>query len=550
MAKKIFSTFAAILVTSLLVSCGGGGGGGGAGGEATPPPIAVTPVMYSISGNFTGLPVGAQASLQNNGIDTVAITANGNFTFPTKLNLNATYAVTISTQPTNYTCTVTLGSGAISSNVTNVAVSCVSNIPYISVNTNITSDTYPSTYNTVATNINSDICNIDGATVSYPKSWNGAHTLPTVTGAPLNGSFLKAVIVKDILPDGSLPTNCNNPTNIAEFDRTVARLKLLNTDIIQITQWHWAMINSDGSYTITGDTYGSLSDSELTSYIQAAHSVGIKVMMSNQIQGFVNSAGINISTPEGNSQNWGLWFTAFQAYMINRATVFQSLGVDYWEMGCSACVYGDNGDGSVGAQQLFSTVYPTIFNQVAALYRGKKYISTQGWMTSLPNYINGMDLLIAGIWTNKNYTSADESAITVEALKSDYIASGSISSLSSWAQLGKPIMFSVGIQSRNNVLSLPGSIEETMCTNSLGSIIFSTPCIQTQTTPDFGLQAIIIEAQLETLSAANLPAGSMVVVSDYWQTDFMSANGPTFPDIAYSIRNKPAEGIVKQWFAK
>jgi len=67
--------------------------------------------------------------------------------------------------------------------------------------------------------------------------------------------------------------------------------------------------------------------------------------------------------------------------------------------------------------------------------------------------------------------------------------------------------------------------------------------------PRFALQAIVIEAQFETFTSVTLSPGSIVGVSDYWQTDFMSANGPTFPNIASSIRNKPAEGIVKQWFA-
>jgi len=512
---------------------------------------AIPTPTYSVSGTLTGLPTGGQVSLQNNSIDTTVITANGSFTFATKIDLNATYAVMVSTQPTNYTCAVTAASGTVVSDVSTVAVACTSNIPYISVNTNITLDAYPSTYNTDATSINSDVCNIDGIIASYPKSWNGTHTLPTVNGAPLNANLLTAVIIKDILPDGSLPRNCNNPNNISEFTRTAARLKSLNVDIVNINQWHWMMINNDGSYTVTGDTGGALSDNDVALYVNAAHSVGLKVMMNNQIQGFVNStATTNIPNPDGTVQNLSLWLTAFQSYMLNRAVFFQSLGVDFWEMGCVGCVYGDNGTGTAETQQLFASAYSNILNQITPIFKGKKYINALAYLTEVPNYINGIDFFTNGVANTKNYTAADELTMTVDTLKSDYIASGTFTGFNYWSQYGKPLLIYVGIQSRTNTLSRPGYMEETVCTNNIGSMVFNTQCIQMQTTPDFGLQAIVIEAQLETISAANLPAGSMIVISDYWQTDFMSADGPTFPDIAYSIRNKPAEGIVKQWLAR
>ena len=139
--------------------------------------------------------------------------------------------------------------------------------------------------------------------------------------------------------------------------------------------------------------------------------------------------------------------------------------------------------------------------------------------------------------------------MTVASMKSKYIASNTVANLSSILAIGKPVMAFAGIQSRSNALSLPGYMEETQCTDSVGTLAFSTSCIQRQTTTNFALQAIVIEAQLETFASFRLPIGSIVGILDYFQTDFMSADGPTFPNIASSIRNKPAEGIVKQWFA-
>ena len=63
--------------------------------------------------------------LQDNGGDNLSLTASGSFTFATTLASGAAYSVTVKTNPSGQTCTVSAGSGTVASaNVTNVAVSC------------------------------------------------------------------------------------------------------------------------------------------------------------------------------------------------------------------------------------------------------------------------------------------------------------------------------------------------------------------------------------------------------------------------------------------
>jgi len=84
---------------------------------------------YSVGGTVTGL-TGTGLALQNNGGDTLAVAANGPFGFVTELLDSAAYAVTVSTQPTGQACSVTNGSGTISTaNVTDVGVTCVDDAP-------------------------------------------------------------------------------------------------------------------------------------------------------------------------------------------------------------------------------------------------------------------------------------------------------------------------------------------------------------------------------------------------------------------------------------
>lgn len=85
------------------------------------------PVTATIGGTVSGLVANSSVILQNNGGDSLTITANGLFTFKTAVTGADVYAVTVVTQPVNpnQICTVTNGSGVASANVTNVAVNCV-----------------------------------------------------------------------------------------------------------------------------------------------------------------------------------------------------------------------------------------------------------------------------------------------------------------------------------------------------------------------------------------------------------------------------------------
>jgi len=90
---------------------------------------SVMAITYSVGGNVNGL-TGAGLELQNNGADALAIAANGSFTFATELEDGSAYAVTVSTQPTDQTCSVDNGNGTIAAaNVTNVTVTCEDNPP-------------------------------------------------------------------------------------------------------------------------------------------------------------------------------------------------------------------------------------------------------------------------------------------------------------------------------------------------------------------------------------------------------------------------------------
>ena len=96
-------TVAAADITDVVVTC------------------ADTPT-HSIGGTVSGL--SGSVTLQNNGADDLTVNADGGFTFGTPVKEGDTYAITVSAQPADQTCTVTNGSGTVTAAVIDIAVAC------------------------------------------------------------------------------------------------------------------------------------------------------------------------------------------------------------------------------------------------------------------------------------------------------------------------------------------------------------------------------------------------------------------------------------------
>ena len=82
-----------------------------------------TTADYSIGGSITGLTTSG-LELQNNSTDDLTISGGAtSFTFATRVA--SSYAVTVKTQPTGLTCSLSNASGTATADVTNIAISCV-----------------------------------------------------------------------------------------------------------------------------------------------------------------------------------------------------------------------------------------------------------------------------------------------------------------------------------------------------------------------------------------------------------------------------------------
>jgi Galactose oxidase, central domain len=114
---------ASLTLTLLMVAgCSGMNSSGSGSGSGSNSGSSST---FTIGGTVTGLS-GSGLVLQDNGGDSLPVSASGAFTFATSVASGGAYAVTVSTQPTSpaQTCTVTGGTGTATANVTSVQVAC------------------------------------------------------------------------------------------------------------------------------------------------------------------------------------------------------------------------------------------------------------------------------------------------------------------------------------------------------------------------------------------------------------------------------------------
>ncbi len=94
----------------------------------SPQTVVTSACAYTIGGTISGL-TGSGLVLGDVHAGSSPITSGAtSFTLPNGLAASSSYAVTVQTQPTGQTCTVSNGSGSVASaNITNISVTCANN---------------------------------------------------------------------------------------------------------------------------------------------------------------------------------------------------------------------------------------------------------------------------------------------------------------------------------------------------------------------------------------------------------------------------------------
>jgi uncharacterized repeat protein (TIGR03803 family) len=101
------------------------GGGSVTSNNVTSVGVTCIAITHTVGGTVSGLADGSSIVLQNNGGDSLTVSANSTFTFATAIATGSNYSVSIGAQPPYQGCSVTLGSGTVANaDVTSVVVHC------------------------------------------------------------------------------------------------------------------------------------------------------------------------------------------------------------------------------------------------------------------------------------------------------------------------------------------------------------------------------------------------------------------------------------------
>jgi Putative esterase len=132
----------------------GGSGTAPAGSSAFGSGSGTTPT-YTIGGTVSGL--SGTVVLQDNGSDTLSVSASGSFTFATALASGAPYSVTVASSPSGQACTAASAAGTVgTANVTSVTITC-ENIGPLTVTYMSTDANGVATYDMTSSIVNSGL---------------------------------------------------------------------------------------------------------------------------------------------------------------------------------------------------------------------------------------------------------------------------------------------------------------------------------------------------------------------------------------------------------
>jgi len=403
---------------------------------------------------------------------------------------------------------------------------------------------YPDDYQAVPSDIDVEdpYCDLEPEQIVIPEEFLGKYPLPEIVVTEASEPFRKFAYLKDIWEryNANFIQTCFGDARDA-INVTLKRLKQANIDTLVLFPFT-TVDTSQTEWRI--QTEANMPDEDLAWIAQAASSMGIDVFWRHQVQyaceGVRDGEGVPCFIPESTIENVLKTYDAMEPYLKERGAFLESLGV------AGVSLVGDfwNDPGEVLSDEQYIERTEALIKALKTNFSGEILHDLKPPLMSAPEIKALVDSWEFVVFYDEVVPLEDN--LSVEAVvpfirnQIEYyqnIADGNLIVLPA-------------VASRGNFLSdLRMYVEETFCTDETDSI-FQEPgnCFQEEIPTDFSLQAILYQAVLEAAfsTPGHSPAGIAV---DYWVTDGILPAYPwTFPNISYTIRNKPAEQIVLKWF--
>ena len=407
------------------------------------------------------------------------------------------------------------------------------------VPTDLTKINYPEFYNSYIPKdsvITNPYCMIESENAVYPYSYLGDLPLPKINGAPLSSDIDRAVGIKDIwvLDDPNINSCPNKKKMFEAYEKTLKRVKAINAQQIHLTNY----ISFLDFKNATLD-YNSIaiSDAELFNIIESAKKENLDVIL------YLNVAPGNQKVLDIPNSVWlSKFIDSYEPFLLNQAKIAQETGIKGIMIN-----HFDYQPSIKGYEDVYQEKMLALLEKVRKVYSGKIILLIDPLsgadLSKLDTFLSKVDAYLFTPETNPLRYSSDK-LLTLDNLKSIYSKNlkekGQL-----FSKYNKPFYVRILIQSEKNFL-IDGWNEDAFCIKKN-----ENPCYQKDLQPDFSMQAIAYEALLESIKEVHDKDMKIEAVDTYgyWFTDVMLPKNSQ-PQIAQSIRNKPAESIVKEWFSR
>jgi hypothetical protein len=389
---------------------------------------------------------------------------------------------------------------------------------------------------------------------AYPDSYVGSNQIPNPT-QKLDASVMRSVGVKDYYP-----TDNNGCSSVEEHTRilykaTLSRLQKIGVEVVEIYQFGPVDDFTATTWTIS-DSNWQIPKSELAWFVQEAHSRNLKVTLvwqlwptdnkGNNITGIYNVEDMKMPETVMLKALRGWHDIILQMAKLSNENNIDNLYIQWQAFFFpSVTVYPET------ATQEFLSIISDIRN----VYRGKLFMGYPRFYDK--RIIEKVDAIVLPVQAD-NWSAFDDVNMSVSLLKQRFTSNivGKYLDYSLYSNMDTkniPVIWDFNIQSRDKALS-QGWVEDGFCIATVGSqpIQWGVPsCMQVNYTTDFSVQAQAIQGAFEAIKEQTyFKTYGVLFSTGYWHTDTLVPGPEGFPNFSQSIRGKPAEGIVKQWFTK
>ena len=389
-------------------------------------------------------------------------------------------------------------------------------------------------------------CFIEAPETIYPSTYLGAYPLPQIKGAPLQPEIKRVVGFNDVWTS-HLFGNPNNNDCLSlknaifsligkgpmfeSYEKTLSRAKMLGGDTIAITNY---ILFSNFKTASVENERPLIDDTTLRKIVKTAKSQGVDVLL------YLNlGKGLDrVNDPVGDIPN-DEWLATlidnYSVFLLNQAKIAEETGIKGIMLN-----HFDYNPSIKGHETAYQNKMLELTEKVRSVYSGQLILLIDPFYEADLAKISGVLSAVDGyIFTSSGGVPAgtDDKTVSVGNLKR-FILENLKGRGDDFGKYNKPFYIRILIQSHS-----ADGFQEPYCIQR-----GADPCYLL---PDFSVQAIAYEAMMEAINEAHGKFLNVEAVDAYGYS-FTDVLLPQvwLPQISHSVRNKPAESVVFEWFKR